>query len=606
MHRHPSIALANRTRQRRILVSVLSVTFVLQFAGTALAQTPSPKWRPGDVVLGTAPGQWKVYRPSASAVIDTVSDTNGTPGVSSPGTPSGSALDNTWHLLGLDAGSNSVVRFRISPHDPNNPSPLQDVLTFFNATGGTSTRPVSLAVARDGHLFVGSSTPATVIKLAPTGALVASYAIATRNIDRSLASIDLSSDANSVFYVSDGSAIRRLQVSGAGAGAVSTFASVGGERFKAIRVLPVCSLCSSGSGVLVTGKTEVFLFDSSGTLVKTFAVTGNVLAVDSPVLNAMGMTRPPAFFWIASSTAGTFRRVSLADGSTTNFAVPGVSAISSLSVYGGFGANQPIATVFTPVRLEGSPSNSGTFFFKGAHPEGGDQLTLTGYGFPSGFQTTVQVMATSVPAATGKTDAGQPCTPTIAGECTIWELSIDNPLPSGALIMLKIYALLGGVNANTRLFRNERDNVTAGVRNIDPMGPSRLSVYSLNQIAGQNQGCSYFAPVIEGATLTNPGNVTFRFKCTGLPGSALAALAPRLSILQVRSGAAPAPFFPGIAEHTGGTCCTIAKYRYDTATDTWVLNVSFSGVNSNITFLATTFDDNQISSAFEVQFSVKR
>lgn len=606
MHWCPLTPSRNDSRRTRILISLLSLTFSLLITATAAAQAPSPKWQPGDVVLGTAPGQWKVYRPSISSVIDTVSDTNGAPGISSPGTPSGSALDNTWHLLGLDAGANAIVRFRISPRDPNNESLLPDVLKFFNATAGTSTGPVSLAVARDGHLFVGSSTPATIIKLTAAGAQVASYTIANRDLDRSLTGVDLSSDASSVFYASDGSTIRRLQVSGAGAGTITTFASVGGERFKAVRVLPVCSQCSSGSGVLAAGRTSVSLFDSGGTLVKTFALTGTALAVDSPVRNSVGNTQAPAFFWIASSSAGTFRRVSLADGSATSFSVPGVSGISSISAYGGFGANQPIATVFTPVLLEGSPSNSGIVFFKGAHPEGGDQLTFTGYGFPSGFKTTARVIATSVPPPTGKTDGDQSCTPTILGECTVWELSLDNPLPNGALIMMKVYALLGGVNANTRLFRNERENITLGVRNIDPMGRSRLSVYSLNQIAGNNKGCTYFAPVIEGATLANPGNVTFRFKCSSLPGTQLKTLVPRLSILQVRSGAAPAPFFPGIAVLTGGTCCTVAKYRYDDATNTWVLNVSFSGVTSPSTFLATTFDDNEIASAFEVQFSVQK
>jgi hypothetical protein len=413
--------------------------------------------------------------------------------------------------------------------------------------------------------------------------------------------MDLSSDANSVLYTSDGSTIRRLQVNGSGAGTVTTFATVEGESFTAIRVLPVCSLCSSGSGVLVAGKSAVSLFDAGGSLVKTFAITGNSLAVDPPVQIPLGSTQPPSFFWIATSGSGTFSRVSLASGGVTSFSVPSVTAINSISVYGGFGANQPLATVFPPVQLAGSPSNSAVFFFRSA-----DQLTLTGYGFPSGFETDVQATATSVPAQTATNDLGEPCTPTISGECTVWEISLDNPLPEDALLMLKIFAEQGGVNANSRIYRNSRDNLTSGIRNIDPMASSRISVYTLNQIAGTDEGCQYFPPVVEGATLNNPGNVTFRFQCSGLPGSALRALSPRISILQIRSGAAPRPFFPGIGTLTGGTCCTVANYRYDATSNTWVLNVSFKGVATQSTFLVTTFDDNQIASAFDVQFTVNK
>ena len=67
-------------------------------------------------------------------------------------------------------------------------------------------------------------------------------------------------------------------------------------------------------------------------------------------------------------------------------------------------------------------------------------------------------------------------------------------------------------------------------------------------------------------------------------------------------GQAPAPYFPDLATLVGGTCCTVADYRYDTSANQWVLNVSFKGVAAGTQFDATTFDDNHIASAFHISF----
>ncbi len=174
---------------------------------------------------------------------------------------------------------------------------------------------------------------------------------------------------------------------------------------------------------------------------------------------------------------------------------------------------------------------------------------------------------------------------------------------------LKDLATQGGVDANTRVFRDDREDVTLGVANIDPIGRSLLSTYTLNQVPGNNDGCYYYPPV--GGTppvvLNNPGNITFRFTCTALTPTQMAALQPRISVVQLFSGAAPQPFFPGITTLTGGTCCTTADYRYDANANAWVINVSFNGAAGN--FLATTFDDSTNSfkpSAFDVTFTVTK
>jgi hypothetical protein len=154
----------------------------------------------------------------------------------------------------------------------------------------------------------------------------------------------------------------------------------------------------------------------------------------------------------------------------------------------------------------------------------------------------------------------------------------------------------------SQVIRNERNDVTDAVANFDPAAHSIFSVYSfVTQTSEADEGCTYFPPV-SGGSVNSPGNITFRFQCTGLPGTQLATLHPRISIVQVVSGAAPSLFFPGVSALTGGTCCAIADYRFDSTSDTFVINVSFKNVTGPATFIATTFDDNHIASAFFVQF----
>jgi hypothetical protein len=596
------------SNRRSTVPLIVAAALVLLLQPLAFGQ----KWKEGDVFVGVGGGSWQVYRPSTGAFVDSVSD-----GLSNAGATNGSAIDNTWHLIGTDSGRtlniSSIIRFRISPHDPNNLTAVSDVLSVKNGSTGTnSVNPQAVVIAKNGNIILANATPATIAVFDFAGTFVTSFPLASRVIDRSLASADLSADGSSLLYTSGGANIRKLQLSGSGAGSVTTFASLSGQRLFGIRVVPVCSLCSSGSGVLVAARSTIFLLDgSSAATVAQYTISGQsdlkVLALDPLVQDQQGNKLASDFFWAASPTASSFWRVSFTTGQSQAFTtVNGVSGIASLSTYAGFSANQPVATQFPVASIGSSPSTSQTFLY--GTTGNSDQLTLTGYG--TAFNTNATVFASSVPPPTGNSDDGLPCTPTVSGLCTIWSIDTDPPLPSGALISMKIFSdppppttLLN----QTQLLRNEREDVTTAIRNADPAGASRFSIYTLNNRANENdEGCTYFPPITEGATLNNPGNVTFRFQCTGLPGAQLHTLSPRISIVRFTSGAAPLPFFPGVTTLTGGTCCTIAKYRYDAQSNTWVINVSFSGVTGTANFVATTFDDNHIASSFDVGFSVAK
>ncbi len=169
---------------------LLPILVCWTFAAAASAQTPCQaqvqKWRPGDVFVGVGNGQWKVFRPCAQTFYDAVN-------AKVAGANNGAAFDNTWHLLGT-ANSSQVIRFSISPHDPNSkPSPPIVQSSFDSSNGGTSTNPQAVLVNNAGNIIVANAVPATINVFSPAGLLLSTFALG-RNIDRSLAGADLSAD----------------------------------------------------------------------------------------------------------------------------------------------------------------------------------------------------------------------------------------------------------------------------------------------------------------------------------------------------------------------------------------------------------------------------
>ena len=483
------------------------------------------------------------------------------------------------------------------------------------ARGRVSKNPRAIVVSGNGNVIVANGAPAAISIFDPAGNFVTSFSLSD-SLDVALSGADLSSDGNSLFYTSGGSSIRKLQLYGPGAGTVTTFATISWKKLFGVRVVPVCSLCGSATGILVAAQYSVYLLDgTSGAIVRQYTITGQsdvkVLALDPLVTDTFGHYQVSDFFWVGSPNCATFSRVSFTTGLSTAYS-SGSSGVQSLATYGGFSASQAVPTAFPVATIRSSPTSSVVDAFSNGNDM--DQLTLSGFG--TAFTTNVSVFASSIAPASGFSDDGLPCTPTLsARSAQSGKFDADPPIPPGGLMAMKIFSSPGAAPPDallkqTSLLRNEREDVTTGIRNQDPIGASRFSVYSLNNRSGaggeSDKHCTYFAPVGEGATLHNPGNITFRFQCAGLPGAQLKTLLPRISVVKLVSGAAPQPFFPGLTDLTGGTCCTIAKYRYDAKSNIWVINVSFKGVYSLTTFIATTFDDNHIASTFDVGFSVKK
>lgn len=622
-----------------------SVFLVFALALTALGQTTTPpKWKQGDVFLGVGGGQWKIFRPSTATIMDSVSDGLG-------GATNGSAIDNTWHLVGTDSGTSGnlskIVRFSISPHDPNNPSAVADVLSVVNADTHSSVNAQAVVIDGSGNYILANSSPPTILKFSPSGSFLQAFSL-TGNVDNTLTSIDLSADGNTLYYTSGGNAttatasIRALNLTNGG---VTTIAALGQVEEQAVQLYGLrfvppggfpsgCSSCPSAGGFLVAAQVtdvdtlpepdtgpvpnftlgaSVMVIDLSGHVLHQYTVPGQtdlrVLALDPLVQDTSANKIAPDHFWVAGPSSGSsFFRVSLSTGFVDTFSAGSVSAITSLATYGGFSANEPIPTQFPAAALTGtttSATNSAIFLF------GTDQLTATGYGFGTGVSTNLSVFASAIQPSAGVSDTGRPCTQTFpGGRCAVWEIDTDNPLPTGADMSIKIFATGLPTDANTRILRNEREDVTTLVANIDPAAHSRFSVYTLIEVPGNTGlGCSYLPPITLSSIFEN-FPLVFAFKCPGLPGKKLATLKPRISVAQLASGAAPQQFFPcttptfPVPDPRDNPCGKSANYTFIPILNVWAIVVNFEIVNTKTNFIATTFDDNNIASSFFIQFTV--
>ncbi len=654
-----------RRRFLSIFLCLCAVAAVGQTAQVAPSCTSAsvPKWRAADVFVAVGAGRWRVFRPCFQGFYDAVTDNVG-------GSNNGSALDNTWHLVGTDAGSGTlskVVRFSISPHDPSSVPAPPEQLSSFDSSAGNSVNPQAIVIDNFGNIIVANASPATINVFNASGGLVKSFALG-RNVDKTLVGADLSADGKTLYYTSGGQNLRALDLtSSTSSPTITVVTSVSGAKMYGIRVMPAggfplkcgtvnCPTAGANSiaGFVIANLKNVLVLDSSGNVITQYAVSGqsNLQEVAlSPLVsdsqnNSLSACcsnplpdKPSNTFWAASPTSGTLYQMDFTQtGNSVASYGTGTSGVFSLVTYAGFGADQPIATEFptvnfAPLAPNFTQTNGATYQFAG-----NDQLKLTGYStlFPATFSTNVSVFATAIQPSAGISDLGLPCTKTIAVSpsstptlCTVWEIDAQDPttgdatqFPTSSLMLLAIASPLPTApppttprfDGNTYFLRNELYDDTLGFRSTDPVKGSTFSVYSLNQKNIPNGGCTYSPPVIDGATFNNPGNITFRFTCTATDGSGnniTPELKPRISIVQTFPGTsfAPQPFVPGLSGLTGGTCCLNTStgtpyYRYDAQTNTWVINVSFSGFSGS--FLATTYDDNKLISAFDVGFSISK
>jgi hypothetical protein len=598
----------------------------------------------GDIFVAIGGGTYQVWHLNSETgeyeLAESIVD-----GVGSGGT-AGCAFDSTYHPFTTNVTNAKVFRDMID--DPQ--TPIQTI----SVTPANGAQPTSIALDSLGNSYVGVAGGNGLIEeYAPNGSLVQTLPVNTRKLKGGSAWMDLSTDAQTIYFTNLSNTISQLKVSSSG---TSSFASISGASLYGLRVLtPAAQNATSGlpggPGVLLVvavfnGSSNIELLNSSGTTIKTYSVTTPFNETNFQVLT---LDPNGTSFWAGNPTTNNFYRFNLATGRIEVNAVnTGVgSGPNGLCAYGGFsGAQLPSITlaqnqvVTQPITVAASltpgtstantkctavnaGSNSFDCTFSTPVPDltsGPNSLTLTVNGInltnaPNGLQLTYNY--SQIAQGAGSSDTGLACDLTspdgTACEVHSADLAPIKAPPNQAGLYgafdLELFSTQGVAQGivNPRLLRDEATDVTDFViHDVRLGGSGGNSVFTMNEQPIQttgSQSCGYTSPLINSQYRLGR-TIPVKFQAIGASGNCssgpfLANLHPRLVLLQntglSTSDAVPQPVPYTLAD---GTPCPVAGcyYALDHTTNTWILNVKTSTLTGGGTqYFGTTIDDsNQI------------
>jgi len=236
----------------------------------------------GDVVVSTESGRLIHYSPGGERRQTAEAG---------QGEPTGSAFDHAGNLYVTSFGRGDVRKFDAE---------LKSSIVFGSVHG---RNPESVVFDSDGSLYVGAAqdesdtSEAQISRFSPTGVLLATYKVAreTRGADW----LDLARDQRTIYYTSEGTAIKRFDV--VAKVQAPDFTRAGTELY-AIRILP-------DGGVLAANSSNVLLFDRAGKIVSKH------LDGEAHGLFALNLDPDGVSYWTAEEAArGRVYRVKIASG----------------------------------------------------------------------------------------------------------------------------------------------------------------------------------------------------------------------------------------------------------------------------------------------------
>jgi hypothetical protein len=252
---------------------------------TSDASIQSSDWVTGDVFVAVGFGRYQVYD-NAGAFKETIVQP------SSPARPTGCAFNPTLDKLYTTEFLHSqvVVFDDASPH-----SVLQIVAT----SPGESSE--SIVFAADGSFYVGHADGDREIHHYDAGGnLLATFSAATQN--RGTDWLELAADQKTMYYTSEGPAIKRFDVGTNQQ--LADFASVGTIAY-ALRLLPPGD---GSTGLLVANYSDVKRLDGTGTVIQTYDLNGE----DSWF--ALTLDPNGTSFWAGNHESAQFYRFNIASG----------------------------------------------------------------------------------------------------------------------------------------------------------------------------------------------------------------------------------------------------------------------------------------------------
>ncbi len=363
----------------------LSALAVLSAVSALSAQAPNVAWVRGDVFLGVASGNYKVYD-NNGVFKETIN--NGTTGYTT-----GGAFDSSGNLYTTNFSGSAIVKF-----DGNDPHAV--LQSFSTAPGGAVE---SISFNSTGDMYVGhAGGDGDVKRFTATGTLVQTFNVQTG--PRGSDWVDLLADQNTVLYTSEGRNIRRYDV--AGNAQLPDFTTLPGSGVAyALRVLPPFDL---SAGLLVADTNDVKRLDSTGAVIQTYDATGENQWF------SLNLDPNGTSFWAADFASSNFYRFNIASGAVE--VGPINSGTSSSTVFGVVvkgeltGGNTP-PDCTAPVGLQVIVNGANLRFnVGGSDVNAGDIVTLSVVGGLPGSAT----MTPALPISGNPVTSQFNWTPTIA------------------------------------------------------------------------------------------------------------------------------------------------------------------------------------------------
>jgi hypothetical protein len=281
--------------------SMVSI-FLVGLMGASVPSALAGPIATGDIMVSLRNGTVREYTPTGTLVQTLITGRSGE--------LTGSAFDssgNFYVTAGFTGGG--IVKF-----DPNG-----NLIGSFGT--GFSGEPESMVFDAAGNVYVGQADSTKVVKLSSTGTLLNTYTLAIE--DRGTDWVDLAADQKTLHYTSEGSSVKRFDVSTSTQ--LTDFSNVGGTEY-AFRLL-------AGGGLLVSNTNNVLRINSAGAIAQTY-LSG------SSLLFALNLDPNGTDFWTAEYSSGRIVAVNIATGAIDHDFNIG-AGISGLSLKGEITVSTP-------------------------------------------------------------------------------------------------------------------------------------------------------------------------------------------------------------------------------------------------------------------------
>jgi hypothetical protein len=460
---------------KTLLIPLLAVIISVMVFSVPDAKATAP-FQAGDVFAGVGSGQIKHYT-SSGVLVDTLDTTTGSM------EQTGMCFDSSGNLYSTSFEAGKASKF-------NNIGSL----ISGNWGGPFSTHPESCVLDSTGHIYVSEVDGLNqILKYDATGTLLDSYS--PNSQARGTDWIDLASDQKTMYYTSEGTSVKRYDISTKTQ--LADFATgLSGPCYE-LRIL------NSGE-VLVACTQQVYRLATDGSIAHTYPLP----AGETSFLFAMNINPDGNSFWTAGYNTGHVYHIDTATGSLLSSftATPNTFSVAGLAIFGqktvGCEPNCP-QPVTISTKLSSSSILLGNSFTDNATLAGvtaNATGTITYNVYDSTVTCTGAPLFTSTTSVTdAKATPSSSFTPTKAGDYNVQAVYTGDKHNNGA----------------SSLCTDEKVTVLQGTGG--PMITTKLS-----------SGTTYLVgpPVTDSSTLTGvtsdaSGTVTYNFyykvKCSGKP-----------------------------------------------------------------------------------------